>query len=146
MKFWTKNKSWSNRFNFLDFTLILYPSFNMKIYHNPRCSKSRCALDWLQQNDFDIEVVDYLKSPLNAVELKSILTALKMKPMDLIRRNEAEFKEHIEGKKLNDDEIILKMVNFPKLIERPIVVWEGLAVVARPLEKLTEMLRCLIKK
>ena len=112
----------------------------MKVYHNPRCSKSRCALDWLQENNFDFEVVDYMKNRLNESELKSILNALNMKPMDLIRKNESEFKEHIQGKKMNDDEIIQVMVHFPKLIERPIVVWDGHAVVARPLGKLTEML------
>jgi arsenate reductase len=112
----------------------------MKVYHNPRCSKSRCALDWLQENNFDFEVVDYMKNRLNESELKSILIALKMQPLDLIRMKESEFKEHIEGRNLKADEIIQIMVNFPKLIERPIVIWDSHAVVARPLEKLTEML------
>ena len=112
----------------------------MKIYHNPRCSKSRCALDWLQEKSFDFEVVDYLRNPLISVEIKSILTQLKMNAFDLLRKNETEYKEHIQGKNLKEDDIIELMSKYPKLIERPIVVWGGKAVVARPLERLTELL------
>jgi arsenate reductase len=112
----------------------------MKIYHNPRCSKSRCALDWLQEKSFDFEVVDYLKNPLISAEIKSILTQLKMNAFDLLRKNETEYKEHIQGKNLKEDDIIELMLKYPKLIERPIVVWDGKAVVARPLERLTELL------
>ena len=112
----------------------------MKIYHNPRCSKSRCALNWLQEKSFDFEVVDYLKNPLISAEIKSILTKLKMNAFDLLRKNETEYKEHIQGKNLKEDDIIELMSKYPKLIERPIVVWDGKAVVARPLERLTELL------
>ena len=112
----------------------------MKIYHNPRCSKSRCALDWLQEKSFDFEVVDYLKNPLISAEIKSILKQLKMNAFDLLRKNETEYKEHIQGKNLKEDDIIELMSKYPKLIERPIVVWDGKAVVARPLERLTELL------
>lgn len=112
----------------------------MKIYHNPRCSKSRCALDWLQEKSFDFEVVDYLKNPLISAEIKSILTKLKMNAFDLLRKNEMEYKEHIQGKNLKEDDIIELMSKYPKLIERPIVVWDGKALVARPLERLTELL------
>ena len=112
----------------------------MKIYHNPRCSKSRCALGWLQEKSFDFEVVDYLKNPLISAEIKSILTQLKMNAFDLLRKNETEYKEHIQGKNLKEDDIIELMSKYPKLIERPIVVWDGKAVVARPLERLTELL------
>jgi arsenate reductase len=112
----------------------------MKIYHNPRCSKSRCALGWLQEKSFDFEVVDYLKNPLISAEIKSILTQLKMNAFDLLRKNETEYKEHIQGKNLKENEIIELMSKYPKLIERPIVVWDGKAVVARPLERLTDLL------
>ncbi len=112
----------------------------MKIYHNPRCSKSRCALDWLQKKAIDIEVVDYIKTPLSLNEIKSILTQLKMNAYDLLRKNEMEYKEHIQGKNLKEDDIIELMSKYPKLIERPIVVWGGKAVVARPLERLTELI------
>ena len=78
----------------------------MKIYHNPRCSKSRCALGWLQEKSFDFEVVDYLKNPLISAEIKSILRQLKMNAFDLLRKNETEYKEHIQGKNLKENEII----------------------------------------
>ena len=112
----------------------------MKIYHNPRCSKSRCAVDWLGEKSFDFEVIDYMKTSLSSAEIKSILVQLNLSPVDLIRKKELEYKEHIQGKNLNEDEIIELMSKFPKLIERPIVVWNGNAVIARPLEKLIELL------
>ena len=113
----------------------------MKIYHNPRCSKSRCALDWLQEKSFDFEVVDYLKNPLISAEIKSILTQLKMNAFDLLRKNETEYKEHIQGKNLKEDDIIELMSKYPKLIERPIVVTDQFAVIARPLENLIEKVK-----
>lgn len=97
-------------------------------------------MDWLQEKSFDFEVVDYLKDPLISAEIKSILTQLKMNAFDLLRKNETEYKEHIQGKNLKEDDIIELMSKYPKLIERPIVVWDGKAVVARPLERLTELL------
>ena len=113
----------------------------MKIYHNTRCSKSRCALDWLIENEFDVDVVDYIKNPIDKEELKNILNHLQIAPLELIRKNETEYKEFISGKNLDDDEIISIMVAHPKLIERPIVLFGKQAVVARPLEKLIDALR-----
>jgi arsenate reductase len=112
----------------------------MKIYHNPRCSKSRCALDWLKEKSFDFEVVDYMKNPPSMIEIKSILNLLNMNVADLLRKNESEYKEHVQGKNLIDDEIIEMMSKYPKLIERPIVIWNKNAVLARPLERLIELL------
>jgi arsenate reductase len=112
----------------------------MKVYHNPRCSKSRCVVDWLKENSFEFEIVDYMKNRLTSDEINLILKQLNMFPVDLLRKNETEFKEHILGKKLNDDEIIELMSKYSKLIERPIVVWDEKAIVARPIQKLTELL------
>ena len=112
----------------------------MKIYHNPRCSKSRCALTWLQEKSCDFEVIDYMKNPPSVIEIKSILNHLNMNVTDLLRKNEFEFKEFIQDKNLRDDEIIELMSKYPKLIERPIVLWDGKAVIARPLERLTELI------
>ena len=97
-------------------------------------------MGWLQEKSIDFEVVDYLKNPLISAEIKSILTQLKMNAFDLLRKNETEYKEHIQGKNLKENEIIELMSKYPKLIERPIVVWDGKAVVARPLERLTDLL------
>lgn len=113
----------------------------MKIYHNPRCSKSRCALDWLKENNFDVEIIDYIKKPISEIELNSILNLLKYSPLELMRKNELEYKQLIQGKELPDNELISLMVKFPKLIERPIIIRENQAVVARPLENLIEMLQ-----
>ena len=112
----------------------------MKIYHNPRCSKSRCALDYLKTSNFTFEVRDYMKEPFTATELREVLTALNYQPSDLLRKNEEEYKNHIQGKELTEDQIFDFLLQFPKLIERPIVVWDSHAVVARPLEKLTDLL------
>jgi arsenate reductase len=110
----------------------------MKVYHNPRCSKSRCAVDWLKENNIDFEVVEYLKNPLSKAELQQILTQLSISASDLVRKSEEEYNQYIKNESVSEDEILNFMVKFPKLIERPIVVGETFAVVARPLEKLIE--------
>jgi arsenate reductase len=97
-------------------------------------------LTWLQEKSFDFEVIDYMKNPPSVIEIKSILNDLNMNVTDLLRKNEFEFKEFIQDKNLRDDEIIELMSKYPKLIERPIVVWDGKAVIARPLERLTELI------
>ncbi len=104
------------------------------IYHNPRCSKSRAALNLLQEKGVAHEVVEYLKNPPTAEELKAILDKLGMEPQDLMRKGEAEYKEYIQGKDLSRDELIALMVAHPKLIERPIVMNDFKAAIARPLE------------
>jgi arsenate reductase (glutaredoxin) len=104
----------------------------MKIYHNPRCSKSREALQILNDLHRDFEVIDYLKNPPTKSELQNILSLLGFKPIDLVRKNEAVWKEKFKGKDLSDNAIIQAMIDFPKLIERPIVINDGKAVVGRP--------------
>mgnify|MGYP001627131825 CR=1 FL=1 len=113
---------------------------SITVYHNPRCSKSRCALDFLKEKGESFEVIEYLNSPLNAVELKEIIQLLGIPPLDLIRKGEEDFKLHFKGKNLSNDEWIEAMVRFPKLIERPIVVKGSRAVVARPTERINELL------
>lgn len=110
----------------------------MKIYHNPRCSKSRCAVDWLKENNIDFEVVEYLKNPLSKEELQQILTQLNIPASALLRKSEEVYNQYIKNETLSEDEILDLMVKFPKLIERPIVVGDTFAVIARPLEKLIE--------
>jgi len=94
-----------------------------KIYHNPRCSKSRQTLQLLKDNGVEPEVVEYLKTPPDAAELKAVLKALGMKPRDLMRKKEAEYKENnLADESLSDEQLIAAMIQYPKLIERPIVV------------------------
>lgn len=113
----------------------------MKIYHNTRCSKSRCALDILHEQHEEPEVVEYLKTPPTREEIADIVRMLDMKPLDVIRKNEAIFKEKYKGKDLSDDQWIDAMTEHPVLIERPIIVKDGKAIIARPPEKVLEFLK-----
>ena len=106
----------------------------IQIYHNPRCSKSRAALHLLQEKGVEHEVIEYLKTPPTIEELKVILDKLGMEPQNLMRKGEAEYKEHVKGKDLSRDELIALMVKYPKMIERPIVANDLKAAIARPLE------------
>jgi len=112
----------------------------MKIYHNPRCSKSRQTLALLQENGVEPEVVLYLDKVPTIDELKGLLTKLEISPMQLVRKGEAVWKEKFKGKELSDDEIIAAMIANPKLIERPIVVKDELAVLGRPPENALELI------
>ncbi|WP_111707875.1 arsenate reductase (glutaredoxin) [Lutibacter citreus] len=106
----------------------------MKIYHNPRCSKSRQGLAILEESKLNFETIKYLETPVSKEELTEIITLLKISPIDLVRKNEAIWKENFKGKELSDDEVINAMVENPKLIERPIVINNGKAVIGRPPE------------
>jgi len=106
----------------------------MKIYHNSRCSKSRCTLDIITENKKEVTIVEYLKNPLTISELANLLIKLNMPAKDLIRKGEADFKENYKGKELSEAEWLDAMVKFPKLMERPIVVKGDKAVIGRPPE------------
>ncbi|AZQ61804.1 arsenate reductase (glutaredoxin) [Flammeovirga pectinis] len=104
------------------------------IWHNPRCSKSREALQLLNEEsgDSDIKIREYLKENPSRDEIVNLLSLLKIKPLDLIRKGEAIYKENFKGKELSDDEYIAALVEYPKLIERPIVIKDNKAVIGRP--------------
>ena len=106
----------------------------MIYYHNPRCRKSREGLSFLKERNIQPEIRDYLKERLTHHELRSILEKLDMRPDELIRKNETIYKTEIKGKKLNDDQLIIKMIEHPKLIERPILERESRATIGRPAE------------
>lgn len=110
------------------------------IYHNPRCSKSRQTLGLLEENGRDFVVKEYLKNPPTIEELKKLIDMLGIKPEQLIRKGESEFKENFKGKKMTDDEWIEAMVAYPKLIERPIVIDGDKAVLGRPPENVLKIL------
>lgn len=112
---------------------------SVTVYHNPKCSKSRCALDHLKAIGEKFTVVEYMRNVPNKTELKELIAKLGIKPEELLRKGEADFKEHFKGKNLSDDEWIDAMIAFPKLIERPIVVKDGKAVIARPTERIDEL-------
>lgn len=109
------------------------------IYHNSRCSKSRCALQKLKEENKDFTVVEYLKTPLRAQEIKKLLEKLGMKAEELLRKNEAIYKEEFKGKVLSEDQWIAAMEKYPKLIQRPIVVKGEKAVIGRPVETIDNL-------
>ena len=105
------------------------------IYHNPRCSKSRQTLEILKDNDVEPTIIEYLSSPPTHQQLDSILRGLQMQPRELMRKNEAEYKEHmLDDEALSRDQLIAAMIEHPRLIERPIVVAGDQIVIGRPPE------------
>jgi len=110
------------------------------IYHNPRCSKSRQTLALLQEQGIEPDIIEYLSSPPSEAELDGILTKLGMEPEALMRKGEDEYKQHFKGRDLSRAETISLMVQYPKVIERPIVVNDGKAAVGRPPESVLGIL------
>lgn len=112
----------------------------IKIYHNPRCTKSRQALQLLEEKGVEHEVVKYMDEPLTPNEMKTVLRHLSMPAAELIRRNEQIWKDEFKDKEMEEEELILAMIEYPKLMERPIVDNGDRAVVGRPTEKVLEVL------
>ncbi len=111
------------------------------IYHNPRCTKSRQTLQILQDHGHDPDIVEYLKTPPGADRIKEILDMLGMSPRDLMRKKEAAYSEQkLDAPGLDDDALIEAMVRTPILIERPIVIKGGAAVIGRPPENVLVIL------
>jgi len=110
------------------------------VFHNSRCSKSRCALDFLSDKGIDYTVVEYLKNNPTHKDLETVIAKLGIKPEALIRKGEDEFKTNYKGKILSDSEWIEAMIKFPKLIERPIVIKGDIAIIGRPTERILEIL------
>ena len=113
----------------------------IKIYHNPRCKKSRAGLEYLKQKGIDFEIVEYLKNPLTEDELKELLMKLNKKPQEMIRTQEAVYKQNFKGKNFTDDEWVKIMIENPKLIKRPIVVKDNKAVWGDPAENIEELFK-----
>lgn len=112
----------------------------MKILHNPRCRKSREGLKILEDSGQDFTIVEYLKEPLTKEQLSEVLSKLDMSAMDLVRKNEKEWKENFKGREMSEEEVVAAMVAHPKLIERPIVISGDRAVVGRPPENIHELI------
>jgi len=111
------------------------------IYHNPRCSKSRAALELLTEKDIDAKVVKYLDTPPTRTEIEKILELLKMEPRELMRKSEQEYSENnLDDPSLSRDELIDAIIKFPRLIERPIVVKDGKAAIGRPIQNIIDIL------
>lgn len=110
------------------------------LYHNPKCSKSRATLALLQQHGIEPEVVEYLKTPPSATQLKAIVAKLGIAPEQLVRKGEDIYKSKYAGRHLSDAQWIEALVADPILIERPIVVSGGRAVLGRPPENIEQLL------
>ena len=111
------------------------------IYHNPRCSKSRQTLALIEAHDCQAEIVEYLKTPPDTATLEDILQKLSLEPRALMRKKEAPYSDlNLEDPNTSRDALIQAMVDYPILIERPIVVRGDKAVLGRPPENVTALL------
>jgi arsenate reductase len=113
----------------------------IKIYHNPRCTKSRQGLEALEKSGKQFEVIKYLENIPTKDELRKVLGYLNISAENLVRKNEAIWKENYRGKNLSEEEILDAMIQYPKLIERPIVLRDNKAVIGRPTEKIYDLLK-----
>lgn len=113
---------------------------NITIYHNGRCGKSRGALEILQEQNIPHTVRWYLADPLSKEELQAILKKLGMQPSELVRKNEELYKEQYKGKNISEKEWLTILAENPALIERPIIEKGDKAIIARPPEKVFELL------
>lgn len=111
------------------------------IYHNPRCSKSRQTLELLDSRGIDRDIVEYLKTPPDSVQLAEILDLLDMEPRELMRTNEPEYRDNaLDDPDLTREQLIQALVDYPRLIQRPIVLGKGKAALGRPPENVLEIL------
>lgn len=112
-----------------------------KIYHNPRCSKSRQTLELLNEKGIKTEIIEYLKTPPNAEALEKILDGLNMQPRDLIRKGQDEYEAlGLDNDNLSREELITAMIENPILIERPIVITNKGIAIGRPIENVEKIL------
>ena len=112
----------------------------MKIYHNPRCRKSRESVNYLADKNIHFEIIEYLKERVSENMMKSILKSLNMSAIELVRKNEKIWKDNFKRKELKEEEIISLLCNEPKLMERPIIVCKNKAVIGRPKENIDRLL------
>lgn len=110
------------------------------IYHNPKCRKSRAGLQYLQDKGQPCTIVEYLKTPLSRGQLQDLLMKLNMRPAEIVRTQEEEFREKLKGKHFTDEEWITILLENPKLIQRPIVVKNHKAVLGQPVEEIDRLL------
>jgi arsenate reductase len=111
------------------------------LYHNPKCAKSREALQLLRQHGIEPQIIEYLKTPPSTSELAALVRALGVHPRDLLRMKEPEYRAAGLGDpKLSDKQILSAMVKYPRLIERPILVKGKHAVLGRPPENVLKLL------
>jgi arsenate reductase len=109
------------------------------VYEKPTCTTCRVVKKHLNENNVEFEAINYFEQPLTADALKKLLKSAGLKPSECLRTKEEAYKKYVAGKDLSDDQLIELMVKHPELIQRPIVVKGGKAVLARPIEKLKDL-------
>jgi arsenate reductase len=112
----------------------------LTVYHNPRCRKSREAIQYLQDKGLSFDIVKYLEQSFDKNTLGEVLKKIEKKPSEILRKNEVLWKKEYASKDLSEDQILQLLVKQPKLIERPIVTTTYKGVLARPIENLMEFL------
>lgn len=112
----------------------------LEIYHNPRCGKSREGLKILEDSGKDFKIIKYFDDPLSFENLQQIIELLKIKPIDLIRKKESIWKENFKDKALSDKKLIELLIEYPRLMERPIVINGNKAVLGRPPSKILDII------
>ena len=115
----------------------------IQIYHNPRCGKSRNCLAFLNESDQEYEIIPYLTETPTFDELKELLEKLNLQPIELVRVKEKIWIENYKEKTMSDSQIIQAMVDNPILIERPIVIKDGKAIIGRDVDKVASFLELL---
>ena len=114
---------------------------DVTIYFNPKCSKCRLSIELLEKEGQHAEVIEYLNTPPDASTLESILDMLGMEPRDLMRKHEKEYTEAgLDNPDLSREQLINAMIEYPRLIERPILIKNGKAIIGRPPEKILDIL------
>lgn len=111
-----------------------------KIYHNPRCKKSRAGLQFLETNNIDFEIINYIKEPVSVGELTDVFAKLNRKPSEMIRKQEAIFKSDFKGKQFTEEEWIRIFSQHPKLMNRPIVAGKYKAIWADPADNIEDII------
>ena len=113
----------------------------LQIFHNNRCGKSRNCLSMLESSGKEFEIISYLTTPPTAAELQGVIEKLDIKPIDLVRQKEKTWIDNFKGKNFTDEELIKIMITNPILIERPILISEEKAIIARDEEKIINLLK-----
>lgn len=127
-------------FYILEIILYFYFFYMLRIYHNPRCRKSREGLNFLREKFQDIEVVDYLKQGITVDEIREILLKLNLSPRNLVRENEELYKRELKHLKLNDREWIQVIADNPVLLRRPVILAKHKGVIGDPVENILKLL------
>ncbi len=112
----------------------------LKIYHNPRCRKSRAGLQYLRERTTGFEIIDYIKDGITVEEIREILLKMNVSPKDLVRTQEELYKKELKGKQFTNEEWISILCENPKLIRRPVVVGKHKAIIGDPPDELEKLL------